>query len=179
MGRKPRRHCRSGLWRSYWSRSVEVEMKSLEFQISKRDTNGSSQVCLKPLGKATAILRQTGRLATKSSCSASVVEREKTLLCFSHILMLTLSRFTARAIAGLIDNIGMLTKDGLPYLAEIFRDVQHRHDSDYKPKHPNKPFKNKPSVMDPRYSHELERRGMTRLRVPIKVIGVWDTVGKW
>ncbi|CAD0013744.1 unnamed protein product [Aureobasidium pullulans] len=85
--------------------------------------------------------------------------------------------FTARAIAGLIDNIGMLTKDGLPYLAEIFRDVQRRHDSDYKPKHPNKPFKNKPSVMDPRYSHELERRGMTRLRVPIKVIGVWDTVG--
>ncbi|TIA14653.1 hypothetical protein D6C81_06646 [Aureobasidium pullulans] len=85
--------------------------------------------------------------------------------------------FTARAIAGLIDNIGMLTKDGLPYLAEIFRDVQHRHDPDYKPKHPNKPFKNKPSVMDPRYSHELERRGMTRLRVPIKVIGVWDTVG--
>ncbi|THY26003.1 hypothetical protein D6D01_04659 [Aureobasidium pullulans] len=85
--------------------------------------------------------------------------------------------FTARAIASLIDNIGMLTKDGLPYLAEIFRDVQHRHDPDYKPKHPNKPFKNKPSVMDPRYSHELERRGMTRLRVPIKVIGVWDTVG--
>ncbi|KAH0383299.1 hypothetical protein KCU92_g5514, partial [Aureobasidium melanogenum] len=85
--------------------------------------------------------------------------------------------FTARAIGGLIDNIGMLTKDGLPYLAEIFRDVQHRHDPDYKPKHPNKPFKNKPSVMDPRYRLELERRGMTRLRVPIKVIGVWDTVG--
>lgn len=91
---------------------------------------------------------------------------------------LTLSSFTARAIGGLIDNIGMLTKDGLPYLAEIFRDVQHRHDPDYKPKHPNKPFKNKPSVMDPRYRLELERRGMTRLRVPIKVIGVWDTVGK-
>ncbi|KAG9581943.1 hypothetical protein KCV01_g15190, partial [Aureobasidium melanogenum] len=85
--------------------------------------------------------------------------------------------FTARAIGGLIDNIGMLTKDGLPYLAEIFRDVQHRHDPDYKPKHPNKPFKNKPSVMDPRYRLELERRGMTRLRVPIKAIGVWDTVG--
>lgn len=89
-----------------------------------------------------------------------------------------MASFTARAIAGLIDNIGMLTKDGLPYLSEIFRDVQHRHDADYKPKNPNKPFKNKPSVMDPRYRHELERRGMTRLDVPIKVVGVWDTVGK-
>jgi hypothetical protein len=82
MGRKPRRHCRSSLWRSYWSRSVEAEMKSLEFQISKPDTNGGSQVFLKLLGKATAILRQIGRLATKSSCSASVVEREKAHLCF-------------------------------------------------------------------------------------------------
>jgi uncharacterized protein (DUF2235 family) len=97
---------------------------------------------------------------------------------FFEAFTLTLGSFTARAIAGLIDSIGMLTKDGLPYLGEIFRDVQHRHDTNYKPKHPNKPFKNKPSAMDPRYRHELERRGMTRLDVPIKVIGVWDTVGK-
>ena len=109
---------------------------------------------------------------------ASAAERRTNQHLLSEVFILTLSSFTARAIAGLIDSIGMLTKDGLPYLAEIFRDVQHRHDSDYKPKHPNKPFKNKPSAMDPRYRHELERRGMTRLNVPIKVIGVWDTVGK-
>lgn len=124
-------------------------------------------------------MRQIGRLATRSSCLDSVVERKRNdLVVLKKGSALTLSSFTARAIGGLIDNIGMLTKDGLPYLAEIFRDVQHRHDPDYKPKHPNKPFKNKPSVMDPRYRLELERRGMTRLRVPIKVIGVWDTVGK-
>lgn len=114
----------------------------------------------------------------RSSYLGLAVERKKDIETFQRDSPLTLSSFTARAIGGLIDNIGMLTKDGLPYLAEIFRDVQHKHDPDYKPKHPNKPFKNKPSAMDPRYRQELERRRMTRLRVPIKVIGVWDTVGK-
>jgi hypothetical protein len=85
--------------------------------------------------------------------------------------------YTARSIAGLIDNVGVLTKEGLPYLAEIFRDVQHRHNENYKPRHPDEPFPNKPSVLDPRYAEELERRGLTRLHVQIKVVGVWDTVG--
>jgi hypothetical protein len=85
--------------------------------------------------------------------------------------------YTARSIAGLIDNVGVLTKEGLPYLAEIFRDVQHRHNENYRPKNPDEPFPNKPSVLDPRYAEELERRGLTRLNVPIKVVGVWDTVG--
>ena len=85
--------------------------------------------------------------------------------------------FTARAIAGLIGEIGVLTKQGMPFLAEIFKDVQHRHDSDYESKHPDIPFRNKPSALDPRYRKELARRGLTVLDVPIKAIGVWDTVG--
>lgn len=81
--------------------------------------------------------------------------------------------------------------------SQIFKDVQHRHDPDYKPKNPDLPFKNKPSALDPRYAEELARvsrtcvclcpasslislqRGMTVLNVPIKAIGVWDTVGEW
>ena len=85
--------------------------------------------------------------------------------------------FTARSIAGLIDQIGVLTRDGLPFLAEIFRDVQNEHEHNYKPKHPDVPFPNKPSALDPEYRNELRRRGYTRLDVPIKVVGVWDTVG--
>lgn len=65
--------------------------------------------------------------------------------------------YTARATAGLISEIGLLTRDGLPYLAEIFRDVQHRHDADYHPKHPDIPFRNKPSELDPSYRKELQR----------------------
>jgi hypothetical protein len=45
------------------------------------------------------------------------------------------------------------------------------------PKNPNIPFSNKPSADSHRYADELERRGMTRLDIPIKAIGVWDTVG--
>ncbi|KAK4998389.1 hypothetical protein LTR66_002363 [Elasticomyces elasticus] len=85
--------------------------------------------------------------------------------------------FTARSIAGLIGEVGVLTKGGLPYLSEIFRDVQHMHDPNYVPKHRDVPFPNKPSAKDPRYKRELVRRGLTRREIPIKAIGVWDTVG--
>lgn len=85
--------------------------------------------------------------------------------------------FSARSIAGLIDQIGILTNEGLPYLPEIFRDVQHRHDPNYVPKHPDLPYRDKPSAIEPEYSQELQRLRMTRLGVPVKVVGVWDTVG--
>ncbi|KAK5007097.1 hypothetical protein LTR28_005689 [Elasticomyces elasticus] len=65
--------------------------------------------------------------------------------------------FTARSIAGLIGEVGVLTKSGLPYLSEIFRDVQHMHDPNYVPKHRDIPFPNKPSAKDPRYRRELVR----------------------
>lgn len=64
--------------------------------------------------------------------------------------------FTARSIAGMIDTIGVLTKAGLPYLAEIFEDFEHRLDQKYKPSNPNIPFPNKPSVSDPAYARKLQ-----------------------
>lgn len=85
--------------------------------------------------------------------------------------------FTARSIAGLINHIGLLTTEGLEYLPEIFRDVQHQHDADYRPRHPDLPFPDKPSANDPEYVAELRRRGLTRPGIPIKIVGVWDTVG--
>lgn len=85
--------------------------------------------------------------------------------------------YAARSIAGLVDNIGVLSKDGLPSLAEIYRDVKYQHDDNYRPKHPDIPFPNKPSAADPAYKEQLQRRRLTRLECSIKVIGVWDTVG--
>ncbi|KAF2731749.1 hypothetical protein EJ04DRAFT_536408 [Polyplosphaeria fusca] len=95
------------------------------------------------------------------------------------IFLLGFSRgaFTARSVAGLISQVGLLTKKGLNSLPEVWRDVQHRRDPHYVPKNPNQPFSNKPSADSPRYADELERRGLTRLDIPIKAIGVWDTVG--
>ncbi|KAH9877401.1 hypothetical protein IAQ61_002767 [Plenodomus lingam] len=95
------------------------------------------------------------------------------------IFLLGFSRgaFTARSIGGLIGEIGLLTKKGLNTLPEVYEDVQNRRNPDYRPKHPDVPFPRKPSAGDPRYAEELERRGLTRLDIPIKVIAVWDTVG--
>ena len=64
--------------------------------------------------------------------------------------------FTARSIAGMISIIGVLTKKGLPYLAEIFEDFEHRDDKDYKPNNPDIPFPQKPSVSDPAYAQKLQ-----------------------
>lgn len=95
------------------------------------------------------------------------------------IFLLGFSRgaFTARSIAGLISEVGLLTKKGLNSLPEVFEDVRGRRDPKYVPKNPDVPFPNKPSANSPRYAEELERRGLTRLDIAIKAIGVWDTVG--
>jgi hypothetical protein len=85
--------------------------------------------------------------------------------------------FTVRTIAGLIGEVGLLTKKGLPYLREIHKDIQHRRDPHYQPKYPDLPFPRKPSASDPMYRRELERRDLTRLGVTVKAIAVWDTVG--
>ncbi|KAF2487990.1 hypothetical protein BDY17DRAFT_314772 [Neohortaea acidophila] len=85
--------------------------------------------------------------------------------------------YTARSIAGLINEVGILTKDGLPDLPEIYRDVSNRYNDHYRPKYPDIPFPHKPSARDPAYREGLVRRRLTRLDVTIKVVGVWETVG--
>ena len=67
--------------------------------------------------------------------------------------------FTARSIGGMIGTLGVLTKAGLPFLAEIFQDFEHRMDKSYKPANPDIPFPNKPSVSDPAYAHKLQEVG--------------------
>ncbi|KAL9027664.1 MAG: hypothetical protein Q9196_003852 [Gyalolechia fulgens] len=85
--------------------------------------------------------------------------------------------FTARSVAGLVGGIGLLTKSGLPDLAEVFKDFQHRRDPNYVPANPDIPFPRKPSASDPRYRETMAREGLTRLGIKIKVVGVFDTVG--
>ena len=73
--------------------------------------------------------------------------------------------------------VGLLTKAGLPFLAEVFTDFENRENANYRPANPDSPFPNKPSASDPRYDEGLEERDLTRLDVDIKVVGVFDTVG--
>ncbi|KAI9675688.1 MAG: hypothetical protein M1817_001055 [Caeruleum heppii] len=85
--------------------------------------------------------------------------------------------FTARSIAGLINKIGLLTKDGLAYFYEIFKDYENEFNPSYRPQEPDIPYKGKASISDPSYSRELEAAQLTRLGITIKAIAVWDTVG--
>lgn len=84
--------------------------------------------------------------------------------------------FTARSVGGMIGELGLLTRKGLPYFNEIFEDFAHRHSPDYVSKFPNAPFSKKPPF-GPEYVNELVRRGMSRVRIPIKAICCFDTVG--
>lgn len=70
--------------------------------------------------------------------------------------------FTARSIAGLIAGVGLLTKAGLPFLAEVFKDFENRQNPNYRAANLDSPFPNKPSVSNPRYDEELEKRDLTR-----------------
>lgn len=65
--------------------------------------------------------------------------------------------FTARSIAGLVGEVGLLTKAGLDSLPEVYRDVKGRRVDGYRPRYPDEPFPNKPSANSPRYREELAR----------------------
>ncbi|KAF7511361.1 hypothetical protein GJ744_004926 [Endocarpon pusillum] len=95
------------------------------------------------------------------------------------IFLLGFSRgaWTARSVAGMIGALGLLTRQGLPMFPEIYKDFKHRSDLTYVPRWPDIPFPDKPSFDEPAYVAELQRRGLTRTNVPIKAVGVWDTVG--
>jgi hypothetical protein len=95
------------------------------------------------------------------------------------IFILGFSRgaFTARTVGGMVGAMGLLTRAGLPYFNEIFEDWEHRFDDRYVSKFPHVPFPEKRIPFDEHYVHELSRRGLTTLNVPIKAICCWDTVG--
>ena len=65
--------------------------------------------------------------------------------------------FTARSVAGLIAGVGLLTKTGIHYLAEVFKDFENREDPRYRPAYPDQPIPNKPSASSPAYKEDLAR----------------------
>ena len=57
-----------------------------------------------------------------------------------------------------------MTKGGLPFLAQIFKDYENRWNSAYVPANPSIPFPDKPSANDPAYAEELQRVGSLTIR---------------
>ena len=72
------------------------------------------------------------------------------------VLFILRIAYTVRSIAGLIQGVGLLTKSGLPFLAEVFADYEHRWNPSYVPANPTIPFPNKPSASDPAYAEKLQ-----------------------
>lgn len=69
--------------------------------------------------------------------------------------------YTVRSIAGLIGGIGLLTKGGLPFLAQVFKDYENRWNVAYVSANPTIPFSDKPSANDPAYAEELQRASVS------------------
>lgn len=62
------------------------------------------------------------------------------------IILIGFSRgaYTARAIAGLINDIGLLTRRGMAVFYAVFKDIQNSHSRHYNDIFPNNPFPDKP-----------------------------------
>lgn len=97
------------------------------------------------------------------------------------IILIGFSRgaFTARSVAGLIGQIGLLTREGMEDFYPIFEDMESWNKPSYKDPFPTRPFPDKPTgpLAAPLYRQKLADLGMTRPDVPVKAIAVWDTVG--
>ena len=85
----------------------------------------------------------------------------------------------------MVSQLGLLTREGVEQFYNIFTDMQHWMDDDYRDPFPEMPFPRKPK--GPRAAEEyrarLEKLGLTRSTqaneelIKIKAVCVWDTVG--
>ena len=97
------------------------------------------------------------------------------------IIVLGFSRgaFTARSVVNMIEDVGILTTSGLVDFLPVFKDWENQLAPDYAYKWPADYPKDeeRPTFANGQYAKALAKRGLTILNVPVKAIGVWDTVG--
>ncbi|KAF7856153.1 uncharacterized protein EAF02_011412 [Botrytis sinoallii] len=100
------------------------------------------------------------------------------------IILVGFSRgaFTARSVAGMISDIGLLTRYGMSNFYAIFKDQENFRNANYKDIFPDIPFPNKPKDGD-EYKKRLVEQNLTRVydpngsRIRVHAVAVWDTVG--
>ncbi|KAI1344263.1 hypothetical protein F5Y15DRAFT_107250 [Xylariaceae sp. FL0016] len=95
--------------------------------------------------------------------------------------------FTARSVAGMISDLGLLTREGMKCFYPIFKDMQNWMNPDYDDQFPKLPFEDKPKGehANQYYRQRLVAGGLTRVfqkqgegaLIRVKAVGVWDTVG--
>ncbi|KAJ5102766.1 hypothetical protein N7532_003295 [Penicillium argentinense] len=172
---------------------VPSNVTRLYRSLKKRDLDGTGQVLYYQPG-----VGSTGGIADTIAggvFGAGVSENMREAYSFvaanyeagDEIILVGFSRgaFTARGVAGLISEIGLLNSKGMEVFYPIFKDVQNLRNPHYKDKFPTVPFPNKPIPPDrgKEYRRRLEEGGFTRLydpdgyKITIRCVAVWDTVG--
>ncbi|KAK8056652.1 hypothetical protein PG993_001879 [Apiospora rasikravindrae] len=168
--------------RSFARTCSDGTFQIIYYQVGVGSGSGITSLFSRILGGAFGVgIAENIREAYSYICANYVDGDEIILLGFSR------GAFTARSIAGMITNIGLLTRVGMDYFFPIFKDNQNFMNLDYKDPFPRLPFPDKPKGEGAveAYRKQLVKMGFTRVcqngeeRAPIKikVVGVWDTVG--
>lgn len=78
----------------------------------------------------------------------------------------------------MIRTIGLLTRSGLVYFYQIFKDWEYQDRDNWISPYKDHPWPGpRPSVTSPEYRRKLQELEYSRFDVPIKACAVWDTVG--
>ncbi|KAK8089452.1 hypothetical protein PG997_004413 [Apiospora hydei] len=181
--------------RSFARTCSDGTFQIIYYQVGVGSGSGITSIFSRILGGAFGVgIAENIREAYSYICANYVDGDEIVLLGFSR------GAFTARSIAGMITNIGLLTRVGMDYFFPIFKDTQNFRSRltgeaetertvnfDYGDPFPRLPFPDKPKGDGAveAYRKRLVEMGFTRVcqngeesaPIKIKAVGVWDTVG--
>ncbi|KAI6782154.1 uncharacterized protein J7T54_002391 [Emericellopsis cladophorae] len=184
---------KSGLFSSHGTLQVPSNVTRISRCFKRRCSDGRLQIISYESGVGTG--SSTFDTITGGAFGLGLSERVReaySYLCANYmdgdeIFLVGFSRgaFTARSVAGMVSNLGLLTREGVERFYIIFTDMQHWQDDDYDDPYPTVPFPNKPKGPHAarEYRARLEQMGYTRVcqadgrLIKIKGVCVWDTVG--
>ncbi|KAK1598644.1 uncharacterized protein LY79DRAFT_586671 [Colletotrichum navitas] len=184
---------------SLWNRKGSLQIPSNVTRISRcfrrRCSDGRVQIIEYESGVGTG--SNTLDTLTGGAFGLGLGERVRNIYSFlcanycdgDEIVLVGFSRgaYIVRSVAGMITDLGLLTREGVEHFWPIFKDMENWNNHHYRDEFPSEPFDNKPKgdgAADV-YRSKLEKLGMTRVRqeegngelIKVKAVAVWDTVG--
>ncbi|CAK4027839.1 Hypothetical predicted protein [Lecanosticta acicola] len=181
----------SWIWRG--REQVPTNVTRISRAIETTDSQGKQQVVYYQagIGSEGNLIQRLLAGALGIGLAANIQEAyafiAKNYVTGDEIYLIGFSRgaFTARSIGALIGDLGLLTVDGLDKLVDIVEDWEHAGSASYRtliskdePSFAVKNGSRDPKAYVSQYRAELTRFGYTRKEtIPIKAIGVWETVG--
>ncbi|KAH8658692.1 hypothetical protein BGZ60DRAFT_383301 [Tricladium varicosporioides] len=162
--------------------------------LKRKTTDGISQIIAYHSGVGTSSSSVTD-VVTGGALGKGISENIREAYSFiaanyvqgDEIILIGFSRgaFTARSVAGMIDNIGLLTREGMASFYAIFKDQENFRTPGYRDIFPTVPFSDKPRGPNAarEYKRRLEELELTRVynpdgkKIVVQAVAVWDTVG--